>query len=69
MGDLIPGDDGLPADVVGSWSRTKHKLLCDYITISRAGCGRCGLIKRAIDARDISYNALQWVVGEINAIG
>ncbi|MGE0751111.1 MAG: three-Cys-motif partner protein TcmP [Variibacter sp.] len=35
MGDLIEGDDGLPVDEVGAWTREKHTFLCDYIEISR----------------------------------
>jgi three-Cys-motif partner protein len=34
MGDLVSGDDGLPAEEVGEWVVAKHKLLCDYIQIS-----------------------------------
>lgn len=36
MGDLIPGDDSLPAEEVGAWAREKHELLRRYIDISRA---------------------------------
>lgn len=36
MGDLITGDDGLPAEDVGTWAKEKHDLLCRYIDISKA---------------------------------
>lgn len=36
MGDLIDGDDGLPAEEVGAWAVEKHNLLRRYIDISRA---------------------------------
>ncbi len=36
MGRLIEGDDGLPAEEVGSWAKEKHDYLCRYIDISRA---------------------------------
>jgi three-Cys-motif partner protein len=36
MGDLVNGDDGLPAEEVGSWAEEKHELLCRYIDISRS---------------------------------
>lgn len=36
MGDLVPGDDGLPVEEVGSWARQKHLYLCRYIDITRA---------------------------------
>ena len=36
MGKLIDGDDGLPAEEVGSWAMEKHDYLCRYINISRA---------------------------------
>jgi len=35
MGELIDGDDGLPAEEVGKWTKTKHQSLCRYIDISR----------------------------------
>lgn len=35
MGELVAGDDGLPAEVVGAWAKEKHDLLCRYIDISR----------------------------------
>ncbi|MGE3872502.1 MAG: three-Cys-motif partner protein TcmP [Parvibaculaceae bacterium] len=35
MGKLVDGDDGLPAEDVGSWSKEKHELLCRYIDISK----------------------------------
>lgn len=35
MGDLVLGDDGLPAEEVGPWVKEKHELLCRYIDISR----------------------------------
>ncbi len=36
MGNLIDGDDGLPAEDVGAWAKEKHDYLCRYIDISRA---------------------------------
>jgi len=36
MGKLIDGDDGLPAEDVGAWTKEKHQCLCSYINISRA---------------------------------
>ncbi len=33
---LIEGDDGLPADEVGRWTKEKHNYLCRYLDISRA---------------------------------
>lgn len=36
MGTLIDGDDGLPAEEVGSWTKQKHGYLRRYIDISRA---------------------------------
>lgn len=36
MGDLVPGDDGLPAEEVHQWSAAKIKLLCDYVQITSA---------------------------------
>ena len=35
MGVLINGDDGLPAEEVGTWAIEKHKLLCEYVDMSR----------------------------------
>lgn len=35
MGNLIDGDDGLPAEEVGEWAKEKHDYLCRYIDISR----------------------------------
>jgi hypothetical protein len=35
MGELVDGDDGLPAEEVGKWAKTKHESLCRYIDISR----------------------------------
>jgi three-Cys-motif partner protein len=35
MGDLVPGDDGLPAEDVGIWAREKHEYLCRYVDITR----------------------------------
>lgn len=35
MGDLVEGDDGLPAEDVGPWAKEKHSYLCRYIDISR----------------------------------
>jgi three-Cys-motif partner protein len=34
MGDLIIGDDGLPAEEVGEWAKVKHDRLRSYIRIS-----------------------------------
>lgn len=36
MGKLVDGDDGLPAEEVGSWAKEKHDYLCRYIDISRS---------------------------------
>lgn len=36
MGELIDGDDGLPAEDVGAWAKEKHTYLCRYIDISRS---------------------------------
>lgn len=36
MGNLINGDDSLPAEEVGAWAKEKHNLLRRYIDISRA---------------------------------
>lgn len=36
MGELIDGDDGLPAEDVGPWAKEKHELLCRYIDLSRS---------------------------------
>lgn len=36
MGKLIDGDDGLPAEEVGIWTKEKHDYLCRYIDISRS---------------------------------
>ncbi|TIP49655.1 MAG: three-Cys-motif partner protein TcmP [Mesorhizobium sp.] len=36
MGELVEGDDHLPAEVVGKWVKDKHDLLCRYIDITRA---------------------------------
>lgn len=35
MGDLIDGDDNLPAEEVGAWAKEKQEHLCRYIDISR----------------------------------
>lgn len=35
MGDLIEGDDGLPAEDVGPWAKEKLNYLCRYVDISR----------------------------------
>ena len=35
MGNLIDGDDHLPAEEVGKWAKEKHDYLCRYIDISR----------------------------------
>lgn len=35
MGELIEGDDGLPAEDVGCWVKDKHDYLCRYVDISR----------------------------------
>jgi three-Cys-motif partner protein len=48
MGDLVDGDDGLPAEDVGSWAKEKHELSGRYIDVSRAvrkkwiGTGKAG---------------------------
>lgn len=34
MGDLVQGDDGLPASVVGVWANEKHESLKRYIDIA-----------------------------------
>lgn len=36
MGKLIDGDDGLPAEEVGVWTKEKLNCLCRYIDISRS---------------------------------
>jgi len=36
VGDLVAGDDGLPAEVVGVWAKEKVDLLCKYVQISSA---------------------------------
>lgn len=36
IGDLIEGDDGLPAEKVGEWVKKKHGLLCGYVGITRS---------------------------------
>jgi three-Cys-motif partner protein len=36
VGNLIDGDDALPAEEVGAWAKEKHQLLRSYIDISRA---------------------------------
>lgn len=36
LGNLIDGDDDLPAEEVGVWAKEKHELLQRYIDISRA---------------------------------
>lgn len=36
MGELIVGDDGLPAEEVGIWAKDKHDVLCRYIDISKS---------------------------------
>lgn len=36
MGQLVEGDDGLPAEDVGPWVKDKHEKLCRYIDISHA---------------------------------
>ena len=35
MGELVVGDDGLPAEDVGPWAKEKHDLMCRFIDISR----------------------------------
>lgn len=35
MGELVDGDDGLPAEEVGAWAKEKLEHLCRYIDISR----------------------------------
>lgn len=32
---MVAGDDGLPAEEVGAWAKTKHEYLCRYVDISR----------------------------------
>lgn len=32
---MVDADDGLPAEEVGSWTKTKHEYLCRYVDISR----------------------------------
>lgn len=39
MGNLVDGDDGLPAEDVGEWAKQKHDYLCRYIDISRGARG------------------------------
>ncbi len=34
MGNLVDGDDGLPAEEVGVWTKEKHEQLCGYLNIS-----------------------------------
>jgi three-Cys-motif partner protein len=46
MGQLIEGDDGLPAEEVGVWAKEKHDYLCRHIDISR------GVRRRFIGSRD-----------------
>jgi three-Cys-motif partner protein len=36
VGDLVDGDDGLPAEEVGPWAKDKIASLCRYIEISSA---------------------------------
>ncbi|MGO6798365.1 three-Cys-motif partner protein TcmP [Rhizobium ruizarguesonis] len=40
MGQLVDGDDGLPAEEVGVWAQEKHDYLCRYIDISRSARGK-----------------------------
>ncbi|MBO0142286.1 three-Cys-motif partner protein TcmP [Agrobacterium sp. Ap1] len=40
MGNLVNGDDGLPAEDVGPWAKQKHDFLCRYIDISRGARGK-----------------------------
>lgn len=40
MGELVSGDDGLPAEDVGPWAIEKHDYLCRYIDISRGARGK-----------------------------
>ncbi|UUP19473.1 three-Cys-motif partner protein TcmP [Nitratireductor thuwali] len=35
MGNLVAGDDGLPAEEVGKWAKDKISSLCRYVSISR----------------------------------
>jgi three-Cys-motif partner protein len=48
LGELVEGDDGLPAEDVGPWAKEKHTYLCRYIDISRGtrqkfiGAGKAG---------------------------
>jgi three-Cys-motif partner protein len=36
MGELIDGDDNLPAEEVGAWAKEKQEHLCRYVDISRS---------------------------------
>lgn len=40
MGELVEGDDGLPAEDVGPWAKEKHEYLCRYVDISRGARGK-----------------------------
>jgi|TARA_A100001391_G_scaffold51157_1_gene31205 three-Cys-motif partner protein len=48
LGELVEGDDGSRVEVVGSWAKEKHELLCRYIDVSRmvrskwSGPGKAG---------------------------
>jgi len=35
VGELVQGDDGLPAEDVGQWAKEQQDLLCRYVDISR----------------------------------
>lgn len=36
MGELVEGDDGLPAEMVGQWAREKQDYLCRYLRTASA---------------------------------
>ncbi|WP_245316093.1 three-Cys-motif partner protein TcmP [Mesorhizobium wenxiniae] len=36
IGKLVNGDDGLPAEDVGFWTKEKHAYLCRYVDMSRS---------------------------------
>lgn len=40
MGELVEGDDGLPAEYVGPWAIEKYNYLCRYVDISRGARGK-----------------------------
>lgn len=47
MSELIDGDDGLPANEVGSWADEKHECLRRYVDISRSVRAKWGPPKGA----------------------